>query len=281
MFKSLSNRIMFMHLTFLTFSISIYSVQGLQCYACSSDKLEDCSTLHSDEELPLELCSSEDRFCFTSIENGITTRGCLSSSKKRICSENSCSRCKSNKCNGEIFPEDRLICLHCSGSNCVSQGNSIDVRFPCVNYVPNDECYSIFSHDGKTAYRGCMSDTDQNKGECLGHVQQCHRCSNRACNANSLELEEKLSCIKCTPDGNSNCNILEDFTEAVECARTALGYKNRCYTHSKDGISHRGCLYEANTDIFKECSDENSERCFTCAEEGCNDTSIPDGTQSQ
>lgn len=44
-------------------------VQGLHCYVCSSDNLEDCSTLHSIEELPLELCPSDVASCFTRIDS--------------------------------------------------------------------------------------------------------------------------------------------------------------------------------------------------------------------
>lgn len=47
----------------------LFSVQGLYCYVCSSDKLEECSTLHSIEELPLELCSSDIASCFIRIES--------------------------------------------------------------------------------------------------------------------------------------------------------------------------------------------------------------------
>lgn len=128
--------------------------------------------------------------------------------------------------------------------------------------------------DGSIAYRGCMSDADENVDFCLKNEKQCQRCSKRACNANLLEFEKKLSCIKCTPDENSNCNVVEDTTSATECAPTALGYKNRCYTHSVDGISYRDCLYEASTEIFEECSKQKSKKCSTCDEDGCNNTPI-------
>lgn len=50
-----------------------FLAEGLQCYACSSDKLEECATLHSTEELPIELCpSDDDASCFTRIEGGLS-----------------------------------------------------------------------------------------------------------------------------------------------------------------------------------------------------------------
>lgn len=87
--------------------------------------------------------------------DGITIRGCSShrhddnniSSQLIECNgSNDCSSCKTDKCNGNIFPENRLHCLHCGGSSCVNQTNTIDVRHPCVNYVADDNCYSVFSH---------------------------------------------------------------------------------------------------------------------------------------
>lgn len=78
--------------------------------------------------------------------DAITSRGCLSNQMEKGCDDSTCTRCKSDKCNAQIFPEDRLSCLHCEGESCVNQTNTIDVRYPCVKYVLEDECYSIFSH---------------------------------------------------------------------------------------------------------------------------------------
>lgn len=82
----------------------------------------------------------------TFISDGITIRGCLASHLLTSeCGGNTCTSCKSDKCNAQIFPEDRLTCLHCQGESCVNQTNTIEVRHPCVNYTPNDECYTVFS----------------------------------------------------------------------------------------------------------------------------------------
>lgn len=73
-------------------------------------------------------------------------RGCLGNQMNIGCNNSTCVSCKYDKCNAQIFPEDRLSCLHCKGENCVNQTNTIEVRFPCVKYVPNDECYTIFTY---------------------------------------------------------------------------------------------------------------------------------------
>lgn len=84
-------------------------------------------------------------WCFVII-GGVTIRGCLSHRKKPSNGTDTCQFCRSNKCNSEIFPADRLSCLHCEGSSCVNQTNTVDVRYPCVNYELKDECYTIFSY---------------------------------------------------------------------------------------------------------------------------------------
>lgn len=116
-----------------------------------------------------------------------------------------------------------------------------------------------------------MSDYDNlNRDYCIQNYAQCNFCKNRACNSNHVEFEEKISCVKCTPDENSNCNVIDETATATECAQTAVGYKDMCYTLQKGGVSHRGCLYEAPNEIFVECENPFSEACVTCNQTNCN-----------
>lgn len=55
-------------------------------------------------------------------------------------------KCYLDKCNGQIYPEDRLFCLHCDGNDCVNQTDLIEVKHPCANYIYRDECYNVFSY---------------------------------------------------------------------------------------------------------------------------------------
>ncbi|XP_031624827.1 uncharacterized protein LOC116341726 [Contarinia nasturtii] len=259
-------------LVLISFSLSlIASTYGLYCHVCSSDKLEDCATLRSIEDLPTELCPSNSASCFTKIEHGITIRGCTRSTGKISLNTDFFAICKSNNCNAQNFPADRLSCLHCEGGSCANQSNSIEMRYPCVNYHPNDQCYSIISHDGSMAYRGCMSDEDKvGKDFCSMNFAQCHTCSGRACNSNLLKFETAISCVKCNPDASSDCNLIDENIEAAECAATTFGYKNACYIYKSDGIVQRGCLYEASDDIFNECNNEFVNKCLLCNHNNCN-----------
>lgn len=125
------------------------------------------------------------------------------------------------------------------------------------------------------AYRGCMSDDDDfGKAFCERSSENCKKCSNRACNANLLELATNFSCIKCNPSEHSDCNAIDESTTAIECAPIASGYKNECYTYRDDNVSRRGCLYEAPDDIFNECINVFSDKCLICNQIDCNRDSI-------
>lgn len=124
--------------------------------------------------------------------------------------------------------------------------------------------------DGSIAYRGCLSDTDTGRDYCTNNPIQCSTCKKRACNDNSLTYEVKFSCVKCNPKKDDNCDIIDKNITAIECAPTALGYSNQCYTYQKENETYRGCLYEAPGDIFTECSDDFSESCLTCNNTDCN-----------
>lgn len=131
--------------------------------------------------------------------------------------------------------------------------------------------------DGDKAYRGCMSGPEKiGRDFCLQNVAQCKKCSKRACNAQPLEFEEKISCIKCTPSEDNDCKTIDQNTTAIECDRTTRGYKNACYIYQNGSAPIRGCLYEASDIIFNECLDYYSEACFTCNQSDCNRAPIND-----
>lgn len=84
-------------------------------------------------------------------EDGTTVRGCKKPTME--CANGTdgadgdqCAACGSNKCNGDIYPENRLHCWHCAGADCVRPSTAVAVRYPCANYAEYDSCYSIFSY---------------------------------------------------------------------------------------------------------------------------------------
>lgn len=222
------------------------------------------------------------------------------------CSDNDdeCALCTSNKCNGNIFPENRLHCLHCEGSTCVNQTNTVAVRYPCVNYISSDSCYTVFADgkflffpytklfffksekqkinfvkineefpsDGSSAYRGCTSDSKETHGKrfCAENDKQCRKCATRGCNNDSVQYAKRLTCFKCNSATDANCKESVDSIPATECKRTVLGYNNRCFTRVTNTSVTRGCLIEANTEIKADCNAWYSQSCELCESSECN-----------
>lgn len=133
--------------------------------------------------------------------------------------------------------------------------------------------------DASEAFRGCMSDPiEDGRDFCMKDPEHCTRCKDRACNAQKLEFEKPLSCIKCIPDELHNCNIIDKNTTAIACARTVVGYKNFCYTHHTEQTVTRGCLYEATDSIFGVCKTNTSALCTICNQTDCNRAPITNAT---
>lgn len=135
-----------------------------------------------------------------------------------------------------------------------------------------------FFLDGSFAYRGCMSDVDsEGVGYCKHHDHHCEKCPKRACNTNLMKFDKKISCFKCNPTENDDCDKIAENSTATECAGTALGYKNECYIYQKDKRTFRGCLYDAKSEseeIFRECRNQYSANCYTCDQDSCNNNSV-------
>lgn len=129
--------------------------------------------------------------------------------------------------------------------------------------------------DGKKADRGCMSDSKSNPtgiSYCDAFLEQCHRCSKRACNTHKVEFEPKLSCIKCTPDDKNNCGVIPEGTKAIECAPITLGYKNACYIYQNGSAFTRGCISDST---HNECNSPSNPSCVTCNQSDCNRNAMP------
>lgn len=77
----------------------------------------------------------------THTQDGVTVRGCQASAS--TCSGPECTSCVGEKCNGQIFPVNRLACHQCSGTACLTPASAS--IYTCENYSATDSCYSVFS----------------------------------------------------------------------------------------------------------------------------------------
>lgn len=115
-----------------------------------------------------------------------------------------------------------------------------------------------------------MSDNSPGKDFCLEHPKQCSKCSTRSCNNDGITWGKKLACLKCNSRDNENCDTLTDNIESVECTSIVSGYENHCFTHSNESHVERGCLFEAQEDIQKNCYNSTVKSCSLCNESNCN-----------
>lgn len=117
-----------------------------------------------------------------------------------------------------------------------------------------------------------MSDDSEKPGKsyCLQNDHRCRKCNQRGCNNDLIQWEKPMSCIKCTSTEDTDCEKSPELLSANECAPTAAGYENKCYTRVVNQTVERGCFYEASAEAKKECDDSADESCSTCTEPGCN-----------
>lgn len=128
------------------------------CFQCPS---RGCNTIDSKINRLCAVCnSSQDRKCvanatmsnskyckqgcFTRVVNEVLTRGCLEDLDESIdcVPDNGCKFCNDiDKCNIEVFPDDRRVCRTCDS---LESCQTPELRH-CNSYRQNDSCVTIFN----------------------------------------------------------------------------------------------------------------------------------------
>lgn len=135
-------------LAFALIAVKISSASALDCYACTSQELLACGSLHfqaNQTSLPSVTCETNANACITRVSPaGYIERGCASTPETESCSGSDCSTCNGNNCNGQRFPlSGGLNCLQCAGDSCDSDFEQ--QAYPCPLHRENDACYTAFS----------------------------------------------------------------------------------------------------------------------------------------
>lgn len=128
------------------------------------------------------------------------------------------SSCAENNCNRNIYPEDRIKCHKCTGSNC-HQSNDLTDAVPCQNYEVDDQCFTYVSNDVVT--RGCLSEHEDLQTTCDDELH-CSKCVGDGCNGKTLEDEY---CIVCDSTIDTNCvsNLNETMQELCPPSVVGMG----------------------------------------------------------
>jgi hypothetical protein len=246
-----------------------------KCYQCNSTENPNCATLLG--KLPEVLCDDYMDTCKTYVKPSSTThRGC-SKMEPTVCTPglSNCSECKTNLCNGEKFPSNRISCYHCTAnstdSECFGQIKSNStLSHICETYNFRDSCY-LYVDERLRVYRGCLSDQNNSTRDCQLNPSRCRTCQTSNCNYENVIRPPTLSCLSCdTTDGYECLWGLQEST-AKKCSEDVYFFeKESCYTMSLAELKFaiRGCTLDTNV-----CSSP-THRCEFCQGNSCNRFSL-------
>lgn len=134
------------------FSAHLDNEEKPLCYVCSSRDNLNCGK--SNPAYALANCPNNTDQCLTAIDqDGYTVRQCISNetNNANLKSFRMHSICQESKCNGEIFPENRLQCFQCDGGRSCNRLKTNENIFleeqPCRVYSKYDQCF-MYMDDG-------------------------------------------------------------------------------------------------------------------------------------
>lgn len=108
----------------------------MKCYHCHGNEDADCAQAHDMAEVS---CNNYEKTCVTGINAfGFTQRDCVHDTYYE-----QFERCYTDRCNGQIYPEDRNRCFQCAGE--YSCENLMDGTEPVVAKAckhEHDKCYA-------------------------------------------------------------------------------------------------------------------------------------------
>ncbi|GAB0097729.1 hypothetical protein DMENIID0001_133950 [Sergentomyia squamirostris] len=241
-----------------------------QCHVCDSEDeaaVFDNSCLTTPANTRTQMCQDYSDSCAQLvIPNGKTVRGCFQELDEGIstfCPSNNCQLCSGINCNRDIFPQDRITCYQCNGTeNCHRDMTTIgEQAYPCRNYDYQDQCYTV--QEGKFVYRGCMSDRTAEKETCNAAGVECNKCTGQGCNSAPVLSLPAPRCQQCTTSSsNSDCAYHQPSSKATQCNNEVeFGEVEQCYISVQGDVVRRGCTGDHYCD---------SNNCETCGDDYCN-----------
>uniref|UniRef100_A0A1A9X3I3 DUF753 domain-containing protein n=1 Tax=Glossina brevipalpis TaxID=37001 RepID=A0A1A9X3I3_9MUSC len=245
------------------------------CSLCNSRTEIKCATNPAEVQYSTACASLPYTDCYSRVlPNGWTERGCLSNLDDDDflnCLNNtssSCSTCRGDKCNREIYPSDRLSCHICdsnTNSDCEASPTSLSV---CPKYDAGDSCVTSF--DKGNTYRGCNSTLTCD----VSNPRKCVMCEENGCNTINLAKKQDdnfgkwqdlpLTCLTCN---RSDCTSPEK-TDKLKCE---LNVEQDCMTvfDESGAVVSRGCS-DLVEQLYGDYCDKNENNCYACKSNECN-----------
>lgn len=274
------------------------------CYRCESD---GCNNAKSDKEYiechkcnsfydPVCLKPTEStgsikkcqKSCVTKMQPRDETykkfdvvRGCfddLDKDERDKCKDDKlCNECSKGKCNGGIFPADRLRCYTCKNVECQTPTKSE----MCDPHVLDDMCMIRMDNKNVPIEYGCKSSLAPSEVENLQIDNQLFLCSGDNCNAKE-NLPKDNVCTACLSNEKRECITKIHDSELVS-ERCPSSPNTQCFSSfdAATGQVKRGCWSKIkDREARKQCLDKNDKNCVLCSGENCNVQTIPEDRKS-
>lgn len=246
-----------------------------QCYTCNSTYHSDCLKV-SEESTPLMICEEYMASCMTGIDRrGYTHRRCRFN--KTIEEDDVLVEfCEENKCNDNIYPDDRLQCFQCEGTKeCEflasdeSENGALESQ-PCSVYSQYDQCFTLLDSKGKM-HRGCTTDSTDSRILCENDAGWCEKCFDNECNNEPKFKQANLACLKC--NNSMECAFQLDEDDRELCTSIVkIDEHETCYTYNPEhgDVVERGCTLDSplNNKFSSWCKIRKD--CEECGWDGCN-----------
>ncbi|KAL1517744.1 hypothetical protein ABEB36_001475 [Hypothenemus hampei] len=260
------------------------------CYSCNAETDENCSEELKDESSTCILDSVKTgcvvyQYTKEADNKTITARECLTEKHNCTTIYNTdhksdlllCNECNSTNCNSNIHTTDtRISCVQCSsedGDECSKDSVTEDIGTCIVDNTVHPICVAYRSVGDDNSYvteRGCKNENfcDSLDKE---HTLYCEIClDDNNCNSIIDETKEKMGCIKCEGDQNTECghdtisdlNNMEIFSfypTENECITVKYYKGDQLYTDR--GVKEIG---------FCDNQEDNVALCDSCTTDKCN-----------
>ncbi|EDS31677.1 conserved hypothetical protein [Culex quinquefasciatus] len=244
----------------------------LECFSCESTVDGHCTTNPS-AITTVDHCTT----CATlfSTSTNALKRGCLQSltaAEQAQCAagDSSCSTCTTNRCNGVVFPADRLSCYSCAQGECHSH-DGISVEY-CGHYSQGDSCVTRLDSSGKVTWMGCLSSLSSAVvTTCNGNANLCRKCSTANCNEPGKVLASG-SCVQCISSTDPDCVEAASNFVVQPCNDPQ---NSACYSRlTSTGATERGCFSDLDSTSKTRCqAGTDCRMCSTRAR--CNSLEFP------
>lgn len=247
-----------------------------RCIYCNSDEDgENCKT--KAWRIDRKICKHYMDECFTYVNDGVVTRGCLSefsSDKENCTNKDTCRRC-SNGSGCNAVPIEIESCISCDSnndSNCKSSVTLENTEICPQKTINLLGCFHFINETNGHTKRGCVTNLSTNDRRLATKQQNQWKYCIGNDNCNSRVTFSK--CFYCNSQIDSDC--ISNPTVSPSSIKLCNEYDDSCFSFIGSHSVVRGCLNDLDWDSIVKCH-RSPEKCDICKGENgkiCNNKSF-------